>query len=198
MWSRRLLFLSLCSVVTLASSVLQADDEKKKEAAEETIEVKLKDMVLNLPKSWAESDTVNSMRLATYEIPAAEGDKDKGELAISTFAGDGGGVAANLDRWVGQFSADGRESVIKKGTVGNNSYHIANISGTYQKSVGPPVLRKTVPAEGYRMLGVILSIEGKGVYFLKLTGPDATVKAQEEILRAAFGAKSDGEEDYEI
>ena len=198
MWSRRLLFLSLCSVVALASSVLQADDEKKKGAPEETVEVKLKDLVLNLPKSWAESDTVNSMRLATYEIPAADGDKDKGELAISTFGGDGGGVAANVDRWVGQFSADGREASIKKGMAGKNAYHVADIAGTYQKPVGPPRDRKTVPTEGYRMLGIIVNIEGKGVYFLKLTGPDATVKAQAEILRASFGAKSEGEEDYEI
>ena len=198
MWSRRLVLLSLCSSVALASSVIQADDEKKKDAREETVEVKLKDLVLNLPKSWAASDTVNSMRLATYEIPAAEGDKDKSELAISTFAGDGGGVAANVDRWVGQFSAEGREASIKKGMVGKNSYHIANIAGTYQKPVGPPRDRKTVAAEGYRMLGVIVTLEGKGVYFLKLTGPDATVKAQEEILRASFGGNSEGEEDYEI
>ena len=198
MWSRRLLFLSLCSVVALSSSVLQADDEKKKEAPEETVEVKLKDLVLNLPKSWAESDTVNAMRLATYEIPAADGDKEKGELAISTFGGDGGGVAANVDRWVGQFSADGREASIKKGMAGKNAYHVADIAGTYQKPVGPPRDRKTVPAEGYRMLGIIITLEGKGVYFLKLTGPDATVKAQAEILRASFGAKSEGEEDYEI
>ena len=198
MWSRRLLFLSLCSVFALSSSVLQADDEKKKDAPEETVEVKLKDLVLNLPKSWAESDTVNSMRLATYEIPAADGDKDKGELAISTFGGDGGGVAANVDRWVGQFSPDGREASIKKGMAGKNAYHIADIAGTYQKPVGPPRDRKTVPAEGYRMLGVIITLEGKGVYFLKLTGPDASVKAQAEILRASFGAKSEGEEDYEI
>jgi len=198
MWSRRLLFLSLCFVFALSSSVLQADDEKKKDAPEETVEVKLKDLVLNLPKSWAESDTVNSMRLATYEIPAADGDKDKGELAISTCGGDGGGVAANVDRWVGQFSPDGREASIKKGMAGKNAYHIADIAGTYQKPVGPPRDRKTVPAEGYRMLGVIITLEGKGVYFLKLTGPDATVKAQAEILRASFGAKSESEEDYEI
>lgn len=190
----RLVCLSLC--VAVSAGLSNADEPKK--AAVETTEVKLKDLVLNLPKTWTESDTVSSMRLATYEIPPVEGDKEKGELAISTFGGDGGGVAANLDRWVGQFDGEGREVVIKKGTVGDNTYHVANISGTYQKPVGPPILRKSETAKGYRMLGVILQVKGKGVYFLKMAGPDATVTAQEDALRAAFGGKKDGEEDYEI
>ena len=171
-------------------------DEAAKKA--ETVEVKLKDLILNLPKDWAASDTVSSMRLATYDIPNVEGDKEKGELAISTFGGDGGGVSANLERWVGQFDAEGREVAIKKGMVGENAYHVADISGTYQKSVGPPILRKTTAAKGYRMLGMIVQVKGKGVYFLKLTGPDATVKAQADALRTAIGAKSEGEEDYEL
>ena len=194
MFVRRFVSVSLCVAAVLTVSIVSADDAKKIE----TVEVKLKDLVLNLPKDWEASDTVSSMRLATYNIPAADGDKEKGELAISTFGGDGGGVAANLERWVGQFDAEGRDVVIKKGIVGENTYHIATISGTYQKSVGPPILRKTQAAKDYSMLGAIVQVKGKGVYFLKLTGPAATVKAQEETLRAAFGSKSEGEEDYEI
>jgi gluconolactonase len=185
----------LCAAAAVSISFLQADEAPK---AVETVEVKLKDLVLNLPKGWETSDTVNNMRLATYVIPAAEGDKDKGELAISTFGRDGGGVAANLERWVGQFDAEGREVTIKKGKAGENTDHIADISGIYQKSSGPPILRKTSPVKGYRMLGVIYQVKGKDVYFLKLTGPDATIKAQADALRATFGAKVEGEEDYEI
>ena len=105
----------LCAAAAVSISFLQADEAPK---AVETVEVKLKDLVLNLPKDWETSDTVNNMRLATYVIPAAEGDKDKGELAISTFGRDGGGVAANLERWVGQFDAEGREVTIKQGKAG--------------------------------------------------------------------------------
>ncbi|MFO1003438.1 MAG: hypothetical protein U0936_24160 [Planctomycetaceae bacterium] len=191
---RRLVSFALCAAFALSFSALQADEAAKKA---ETVEVKLKDLVLNLPKDWSAA-AEKPMRLATYEIPNVEGDKEKGELAISTFGGDGGGVAANLERWVGQFDAEGREVTIKKGMAGENAYHVADISGTYQKSVGPPILRKTTAAKGYRMLGMIVQVKGKGVYFLKLTGPDATVKAQAEALRAAIGAKSEGEEDYEI
>jgi gluconolactonase len=194
MFLRGLVSLGLCMAVGFSVTGVRADDAKKAE----TVEVKLKDLVLNIPKDWAASDTVSSMRLATYEIPTAKGDKEKGELAISTFGGDGGGVAANLERWVGQFDAEGRDVVIKKGTAGEHVYHVADISGTYQKSIGPPILRKTQAAKGYRMLGVIVQVKGKGVYFLKLTGPDATVKAQADALRASFGGKTEGEEDYEI
>lgn len=192
----------------LLSASVAVGDEKKSATAEkpaveekkqeETVEVTLKDLELVLPKSWSKSDVVNNMRLATYDIPAAEGDREKGELTISTFPGGGGDVAANLERWIGQFAADGRESVIKEGKAGDNVYYLAEISGTYKKSVGPPIAGRTEPKEGYRMLGVILSIEGKGVYFLKLTGPDATVKAQCDTLRASFGGKADDEKDYEL
>ena len=159
---RRMVSVLVCAAFALSFPVLQADEAAKKA---ETVEVKLRDLVLNLPKDWAAAAD-KPMRLATYEIPSVEGDKEKGELAISTFGGDGGGVAPNLERWVGQFDAEGREVTIKKGVVGDNTYHVADISGTYQKSVGPPMLRKTTPAKGYRMLGMIVQIKDKGVYFL--------------------------------
>jgi hypothetical protein len=198
---RRTLLLSAC--IAVSSNLMARADEKPakadgEKAKVETVEVKLKDLTLNLPKNWAQSDVVSSMRLATYDIPAVEGDEGKGELAISTFGGDGGGVGPNIERWVGQFEADGREVTVKQGKVGENVYHVADISGTYLKPVGPPVLRKSEPTKGQRMLGVIVQLKGKGVYFLKLTGPDKTVKAQAEALRASFGAKFEGEEDYEL
>ncbi|MFM7167019.1 MAG: hypothetical protein ACKO3T_17415 [Planctomycetaceae bacterium] len=196
------LFCSLALALLLNSACcLHAADEtaKKTDAkAEETVTVKLRDLSLTLPKSWSASDQQSQMRLATYFIPAAAGDKDKGELAISTFAGGGGGIAPNLQRWISQFDAAGRKAAVKKGKAGANEYYVADITGTYQKSVGPPILRKTEPAPGYRMLGVIVVLPSEEVYFLKLTGPDATVKAQAEALRKSFGGKSDGEEDYEL
>lgn len=194
---RRVFVLSSCLTIAL-SAISLADEKTKEKGSAETVEVKLKDLTLNLPKSWSQSDVVNQMRLATYDIPNVEGDMGKGELAISTFGGDGGGVGPNIDRWVGQFEADGREVTVKQGKVGETVYHVADISGTYLKPVGPPVLRKSEPTKGQRMLGVIIQLKGKGVYFLKLTGPDKTVKAQAEALRASFGGKSEGEEDYEL
>lgn len=185
----------MCGLMVLSSSVVVADE---KTGAVETVKVKLQNLELNVPKSWATPDAPKPMRLATYEISPVKGDKEKAELAISSFPGGGGGVEPNLTRWIGQFDAAGREATIRKGKVNGKAYYIVDVSGTYQKSVGPPILRKTEPAKGFRMLGVILVLEDDDVYFLKLTGPDATVKAQNEALRATFGAKSEGEEDYEL
>ncbi len=195
---------------TTLISVTQAEDEKAKDDAaektdkkeekkpEETVAAELGGLKLNLPKSWKQSDATLPMRLATFEIPAAEGDKESGEFVVSTFPGGGGGVDANLGRWIGQFDAEGREADILQGKAGKNEYFIANISGTYQKSIGPPVLGKKKAEPGYRMVSVILNVDGGPVYFLKLTGPDATVAAQVSALRASFGGKPDGEEAYEF
>ncbi|MEY3458524.1 MAG: hypothetical protein RL215_1681 [Planctomycetota bacterium] len=177
------------------TGVLSADEPA---ASGDVTTVKLKELTLQLPKSWAESDVKNSMRLATYEIPAAAGDKEKGELTVSTFPGGGGGVDANLARWIDQFEGKGRMTVVKKGQAGENQYYIAEISGTYKKPVGPPILRKSEPAQGFRMLAVIVVLKNEEVYFVKLTGPDATVKAQAEALRKTFGGKSESEEAYEL
>ncbi len=185
-----------CLPGSMQCGFVHADEKAKTE--NETVEVKLKDLTLKMPKTWKQLNNPSTMRLATYEIPKAEGDKEAGELTVSSFPGGGGPVADNLARWVGQFSQEGRMSAIKKGKAGDNTYYIADITGTYQKPKGPPVLRQTQPAPGFRMLGVVVELEGKGVYFLKLTGPDATVKAQAEALRASFGAASQGEEDFEI
>jgi gluconolactonase len=187
--------LTIAVLLSVGLGVTAADEPAK---AGDTKAVKLKDLTLQLPRAWSESDIKNSMRLATYDIPAAAGDKEKGELAISTFPGGGGGIDANLARWVEQFDGKGRMTAIRKGKAGENEYYVADISGTYNKSVGPPILRKTQPAPGYRMLGVIVVLKNEEVYFLKLTGPDATVKAQADALRKTFGGNSASEENYEL
>lgn len=210
-WTQFALAAFFSTSMTMSMSVGRAADEKPKTAAvteksgkddkkkaEETVDVKIADLDLKVPKSWKQSDAPRAMRLATFEIPAAEGDKEKGELAVSSFPGGGGGVDANISRWVGQFSAEGREAAVHQGKVGKNEYFLVNISGTFGKTSGPPFASKTTPTPGQRMIGVILNMEGKNVYFLKLTGPDATVAAQMDAVRASFGGMADSEKEYEF
>jgi len=186
------------SVILLMNSSVQADDADKSKTSTKTEEVKLKDLTLKVPSKWKTAPSSSSMRLATYEIPSADGDSETGELTIFNFGGGGGDVASNLTRWIGQFAGDGRTSKVTKGKAGDNDYYFADITGTYNKSVGPPVLRKTEQKDGYRMLGVILKLDGKGVYFLKLAGPDATIKAAATDFRASFGGDDKTEADFEI
>ena len=173
-------------------------EKKEEKKAEETVDVKIGDLDLKLPKSWKQSDATRPMRLATFEVPAAEGEKEKSEFVISSFAGGGGGVDANISRWVGQFAPEGREAVVVQGQAGGNDYFIANISGTFMKSAGPASGGKATPTPGQRVVNVFLNLEGKAVYFLKLTGPDAAVAAQLDAVRASFGGKPESEKEYEF
>ena len=191
--------------ITLVVSAVVADEATKAEPAKaieavkvETREVKLKDMVLNIPTSWEQQENSSTMRLATYHVPVAEGDSEPGELTVFNFGSGGGSAGDNIDRWIKQFSGEGRTARVTKGKAGDNEYFFADIAGSYNKPVGPPVLRKTELAENYRMLGVILVLEGKGTYFLKLAGPDATIKAQANSLRASFGGDAATEKEYGI
>jgi hypothetical protein len=48
------------------------------------------------------------------------------------------------------------------------------------------------------MLAVVLHVEGKGNYFLKLTGSEKTITAVNKVLRTSFGASIDKEKDYKL
>jgi gluconolactonase len=188
---RHLLCLTLLAGLAIPST--RADEQAAK-----TVEVKHRDLTLQIPEDWKTQPNSSNLRLATYHIPAVKDDKEPAELTIYNFGGGGGGVADNISRWVAQFASEGRESKVTQGMAGENEYYYADISGTYNKPVGPPILRKTAPAPGYRMHAVILVIKDKGVYYLKMAGPDATVAAQADVMRKAFGADAASEKPYEL
>lgn len=176
----------------------QGDKQKKiKPIVIKTVEIEIKGgLKLKFPENWKRGKPSNSMRLAQFAIPAAKGDKEEGELTL--FYGFGGGAKANIERWISQFHATDRESKIEAGAIESGKYFLVEISGTFKKSVGPPRAGQSKPASGYRMLGVILSIEGKRPYFLKLVGPDKTIAAQGTALRAGFGADSKKEKEVKF
>jgi gluconolactonase len=195
--------LACLALFASASTAHCDDDTKKKDEADKpktvkTTPAKVRDITLQIPETWEAVQSTSSMRLATYALPTAKGDSEKGELTVFSFGGGGGEVGDNLQRWIGQFASDGRTAKITKGKAGEGEYYLADIGGTYNKPVGPPVLRKTAPTENYRMMGVILLAKDKGVYFLKLTGPDNTIKAQAEAFRRSFGGDSKTEVEHEI
>jgi hypothetical protein len=196
-------FICLTTLLTI-SLVAQADEKtnNKPEAGTKevkTVEVEIKGgLKLNVPETWKQSKPSSRLRLAQFTIPKAKGDEEDGELALFNF-GAGGSVKANIDRWVGQFQAEEREVQVKEGSLDTGRYFFVDITGTYNKPTGPPIAQQTKAAPGYRMLGVILAIEDKGIYFFKMTGPDKTVAAQTVALKKSFGAdeKKEKEVDFE-
>ena len=194
----------ICLAALLAVPALTQADNNAADKPEspktkiKTVQVEIKGgLKLTVPENWKQSQPESRLRLAQFAIPAAEGDDEEGELALFNF-GFGGSAKANIDRWVEQFQAEEREVKITEGATDTGKYFFVDISGTYNKPVGPPIARQSKPASGYRMLGVILGIEDKGIYFLKMTGQDKTVAAQASALRASFSADAKKEKEVNL
>ena len=170
-----------------------------KKASDDAKEIEIKDIKLKLPANWKQEDPSNNLRLAQFKPPAAEGDKPSTELVISSFGGDGGGVNANFKRWNDQFTSEGRKIKMTAGECPQGKYHVSDISGTYlQSSGGPFAGGKKTPMAGYRSISIVLTVPDKGVYFLRLTGPEKTVTSAAEAFRKSIDADASKETDYEM
>jgi hypothetical protein len=126
------------------------------------------------PTTW-KADAPRPMRAATYLIAPAKGDTDSGECGVFYFGeGQGGGVDANIERWVSQFEG-AKTPLRKKEKIAGFDVTTVEVEGTFANSMGGPMGPKT-PKSGFKLLGAI--VEGpKGNVFFKLTGPAKTVEA---------------------
>ncbi|NQV28506.1 MAG: hypothetical protein HQ518_29485 [Rhodopirellula sp.] len=192
-------FTTLLTVSIVAQADEKAADKPESKAQEvKTVEVEIKGgLKLNVPETWKQSQPTSRLRLAQFAIPAVKDDMENGELALFNF-GAGGSAKDNIDRWIGQFQAEEREVKVLEGATETGRYFFVDVSGTYNQPIGPPIARQTKPAPGSRMLGVILGIEDKGIYFMKMTGPDKTVAAQATALRKSFGADAKKEKEVKF
>jgi hypothetical protein len=122
------------------------------------------------------------MRAATYTIAPAPGDTAGAECVVNFFgAGQGGDVAANVERWRGQVQGpDGKPAPAKvdKRTVGGVPITVIDSAGSYT-GMGGPMAASSKPVAGYRLLGAIVEGPGGNVFF-KLTGPARTIAAQQK------------------
>lgn len=138
------------------------------------------------PTGW--TPTPKPMRAANYSIPAAPGDSREGEMAVHYFGpGQGGGVEANIRRWLGQFvSPDGLPlepdaAERTDDTVNGLRVTVLDVTGTYLFKPFP-MARQATPLPGYRMLAAIVQGPDAPIFF-KLTAPAKTAAAAEEDFR---------------
>lgn len=128
------------------------------------------------PSEFKRLATKNPMRKATYLVPRAKTDTEDGELAVFYFGpGQGGSIDDNVNRWIGQFKDVKTDGVKRADREANGlKQHTVEIeNGTFSSGMpGGPTKAKP----DYGLLGGIVSAPS-GVYFFKLTGPRATVKA---------------------
>jgi len=121
------------------------------------------------------------MRAATYSIALAAGDSGPAECVVNYFGpGQGGSVAANIERWRGQIVGAGGKPADAKVTTRTTrgvTITVVDSTGSYTGLGGPMAgTGKAVP--GYRLLGAIAA-GPQGNVFFKLTGPAKTIAAQQ-------------------
>lgn len=130
-------------------------------------------MVFALPATWQREAPSSSMRLAQAVIP---GEGGPAQMSVFFFGeGGGGGVEANLQRWMSQVEADPDATPIRDGwTEGDFKVTWIDMAGTLLPStmgMGP-----STPQPGSRLLAAVVEGPG-GPWFFKATGPATTLAA---------------------
>jgi hypothetical protein len=130
------------------------------------------------PEGWEAVASTSAMRIATYRIPKAAGDKEDAELTVIRAGGD---VQSNITRWAGQFEGAPAPKTSER-TVNGLKVTVVDLEGAF-KGMSMPGQGAAEKKEGYAMLAAIVeSPKGGDAHFFKLTGPRATVEA----ARAGF------------
>lgn len=138
-----------------------------------------------LPEGWIKQGE-RMMRVATYTVPAAEGDGEAGECAVFYFGGgQGGDIEMNIQRWGSQFENAGEAEKTSSQVKGMNVTRV-EIAGTYL-APGGPMMESQGKKENFRLLGAI--VEGpEGTVFFKFTGPANTIDAAKGAFDAMIGS----------
>ncbi len=142
------------------------------------------DMTWTAPPSFATVPNASTMRKATYKITKVAPDADDAEMSVLAASG---GVAANVQRWEGQFG--GAKAKTSERTVGGLKVTTVEIHGTYAGS-GMPGAPSSGPKEKQVLLAAIVETEPE--HFFKLVGGEKTVEKARpdfEKLVASFRAK---------
>lgn len=181
----------LCGAVQIGCSISRANDEP----AAKTTQVEAGDLKLSIPETWKKKEASSRFRVAEIEVPATGEDKQVGELVITYFGKSGaGGAQDNIKRWVGQFEEQARKVKVVTGESPTGKYMLVDLSGTYNKPIGPPMARQSKTMTGWRVLNVALETPN-GPYYLKLDGPEKTIAAAENDFRTSFGGKKGSEKE---
>ena len=170
-------------------AVAAADAQKDKEPLK--FSVAGGNLMLEATGQWQSVKPKSRILEFEIKVPKTEDDKTDGRLTIM---GAGGSIAANIQRWEGQFSqSDGSatKAKTKELTVDNMKVTMVDVTGAFSKTMGGPFSGgKKVTLPDQRMLAAIIQTPKNGNYFVKLVGPAMTIKANEEKFEMMIkGAK---------
>ncbi len=130
-------------------------------------------VVWTAPARFVKEPGDKPMRLATYHSPKAGTDTEETTLAVAQA---GGGLDANIERWMGQFSPITKKTRTER-TVGALTATIVEAHGTFTGMSGGP-------KDKHMLLGAIFPVKDGNFFFFKLVGGEASVEA----ARADFDA----------
>ena len=139
--------------------------------------VKVEAFTFNVPEGWRTVTPSSPMRKAQLEIARGP---DKAEVTFFHFGADQGGSAAdNVARWYAQFPGSEDKRITENVQIGPVKITFAMTEGTFNSGMpGGP----TTPMESYALCGAILE-SASGNVFVKMTGPNAVVKASTEAFK---------------
>jgi hypothetical protein len=148
------------------------------------------ELSFTVPAGWVKEQPSSSMRHSQYRLP---GPDTGGDAELAVFTGIGGSVQQNVDRWINQFTIDGKPAAdtakVEHRDLSGHHVTFVDVSGAYNPGTmsSPMGAGEQGLREGYRMLAAVIETSGRP-WFLKLTGPENTVarsKAEFEAFVAS-------------
>jgi hypothetical protein len=139
--------------------------------------VKVDAFTFTVPDGWKSVTPSSPMRKAQLEIARGP---EKAEVTFFHFgATEGGAAEDNVARWYAQFPGSEDKRITEHVQVGPVKVTFAMTEGTFSSGMpGGP----TTPMTGYALCGAILE-SSSGNVFIKMTGPNAVVKASTEAFK---------------
>lgn len=157
------------AISLLIASVLPAETRSES--------IKIEGVTFTVPDGWRSVTPSSPMRKAQLEIARGP---EKAEVTFFHFGADQGGSAAdNVARWYAQFPGSEKNRITEHEQIGSVKITFAMTDGTFSSGMpGGP----TTPMTAYALCGAILEIPSGNV-FVKMTGPEAVVKATTEAFK---------------
>jgi len=136
------------------------------------------------PAGWVEEKPSSNMRVGQFKLPKSTDDTEDASLVVYYFGqGQGGGTAANIERWVGQMKQpEGSATKPSEETLTVNGLKVTSVDvrGTYSA--------ETAPGSGtfhnspnFRLKAAVIETL-KGSYYLKVVGPEKTISKWETSI----------------
>lgn len=171
----------LRTLLTIGLTAFGAQLASAEDAKDQSFAIASGKMTLTAPKGWSRKQPASRIVEHEFAAPKAGADEIDGRLTVMAA---GGSVAANIERWVGQFTQpDGGSTKDKTKTqelmIAKQKVHVVDISGNYKDQARGP-MGPSVTREGFRMLAAIIETEKDGLVFLKFYGPKETIELNEK------------------